>query len=110
MNSRGIRRRERHRGVRLGERGAADRPGRRERAVTASATEHVTMLVVEVGNRAGAWRDAADDAELAYRWWMLTEHPDRDDAAAVYLAAIDREEKAAAEYRRAAEDCWRTVP
>jgi hypothetical protein len=110
MKRTGIRRRERHRGAPFGERGAADRPGRRERAVTASARAHVTTLVVEVGNRASAWRDAAVDAELSYRWWKLAEQPDRDDAGAVYLAAIDREEKAAAEYNRALEDCCRAVP
>ena len=110
MKSRGIRRRERHRGAPFGERGAVDRHARREPAVTASARAHVTTLVVEVGNRASAWRDAAVDAELSYRWWNLAEQPDRDDAAAVYLAAIDREEKAAAEYSRALEDCCRAVP
>ena len=110
MKSRGIRRRERHRGAPFGESEAVDRTGKRERAVTASGRAHVTTLVVEVGNRASAWRDAAVDAELSYRWWKLAEEPDRDDAAAVYLAAIEREEKAAAEYSRALEDCCRAVP
>ena len=110
MKSRRIRRREPHRSAPFGGRGAVARPGRRERAVTESARSHVTTLVVEVGNRASAWRDAADDAELAYRWWTIADHLGRGDAAAVYLAAIDREEKAAAEYSRALEDCCRAVP
>ena len=105
MKSRGIRRRQRRRRAPLGEREAVDRTRVRQRAVAASARAHVTTLVVEVGNRASAWRDAALDAELAYLWWKLAEQPDREDAAVVYLAAIEREEKAAAEYSRAFEDC-----
>ena len=110
MKSRGIRRRESHRGAPFGGRGAVDRPGMRQRPVTASARAHVTTLVVEVGNRASAWRDAAFDAELSYLWWKLAQRRDRDDAAAVYLAAIEREEKAAAEYRWAFEACCSAVP
>jgi hypothetical protein len=70
----------------------------------------ITRLVVDVGNRASAWRGAAGDAELAYRSWKTAPREQRGDAAAVYLAAIEREEKAAAEYRRALEACWSAVP
>jgi hypothetical protein len=65
---------------------------------------------VDVGNRASAWRGAAFDAELAYRSWKVADQADRDEAAASYLAAIEREEKAAAEYSRAVEACRNTLP
>jgi hypothetical protein len=66
--------------------------------------------VVEVGNSAGAWRGAAVDAELAFRWWTTADSADRARAATAYLAAIEREEKAASEYRRALEACATAVP
>ena len=72
--------------------------------------EHVTRLVVEVGNRAQAWRSAATETELALRWWREASPGQRDDAAAVYLAATEREETAANEYRRVWETCCATVP
>jgi hypothetical protein len=72
--------------------------------------QHVTRLVVEVGNRAQSWRDAALDAELAFLWWQAAGQGERDSAAASYLAAIEREEKAASEYSRASEACCATLP
>jgi hypothetical protein len=72
--------------------------------------EHVTRLVVEAGNGAQSWRDAALDAELAFAWWQSAAPGRRDAAAASYLAAIEREEKAANEYRRASEACCATLP
>jgi hypothetical protein len=71
---------------------------------------YMTRLVAEVGNRATAWREAADDAEFAFRAWQTTNQADRANAAAVYLAAIEREEKAANEYRDALDACSATVP
>jgi len=104
------RRRSRRNGEPL-ERGAAvERPGTRERRCSPRVKEHVTRLVVDVGNRAGAWREAAVEAELAFRWWQHAGQLDRAKAAAVYLAAIEREEKAASEYSRALEACCSTVP
>lgn len=81
-----------------------------EQAVGPARREHVYGLVVEVGNRANAWRDAALDSEAAYRWWRDASDGERGDAAAVYVAAIDREEQAAAEFNRALEECSTTVP
>jgi hypothetical protein len=72
--------------------------------------DHITRLVVDVGNRADAWRGAAAETELAFPWWTTAARRDRDDAAAVYLAATEREETAAREYRRAWETCCMTVP
>jgi acyl-CoA reductase-like NAD-dependent aldehyde dehydrogenase len=72
--------------------------------------EQVTRLVIEVGDRASAWRDAALDAELAFRSWASAPPVERAGAAAAYLAAIEREEKAADEYRSAVEACASTRP
>jgi hypothetical protein len=70
----------------------------------------ITRLVVEVGNRAAAWRSAAAETELAFQWWTEAAQGERDGAAAVYLAATEREETAANEYRRVWETCCTTVP
>jgi hypothetical protein len=80
------------------------------RASSPLVKERITRLVVEVGNRASAWRQAAVDAELAYRWWKSAVDVDRGKAAAAYLAAIEREEKAANEYSRALETCSSATP
>jgi hypothetical protein len=89
----------------------ADQPARvPQRSRSRRVEEHITRLVVEVGNSASAWRDAALDAELAFRWWTSAPHGELAGAAAVYLAAIEREEKAANEYRTAVEACASTVP
>jgi hypothetical protein len=72
--------------------------------------QHITRLVVEVGNSASAWRDAALDAERAFRWWASAPPIERAAAAAVYLAAIEREEKAANDYRSAVEACASALP
>jgi hypothetical protein len=71
------------------------------RAVSPRVWANVTRPVVEVGNRASAWRGAAFDAELAFRSWKAAPQAQRGNAAAGYLAAIEREEKAATEYRQA---------
>ena len=110
MKIRGIRRRSRQSGAPSFERGAAERTSVLGLAISPRAREHVTRLVVEVGNRASQWREAAVDAELAYGRWKSALQTDRPDAAAVYLAAIEREEKAADENSRALEACWGTSP
>ena len=89
----------------------ADEPARTpQHSRSLRVKQHITRLVVEVGNSASAWRDAALDAELAFRWWASAPHIERAGAAAVYLAAIEREEKAANEYSRALEACCISVP
>lgn len=86
------------------------RRGATPRTIRAGAKERATRLVVDVGNRAGAWREAATDAERAFVWWRSAPARERRDAATAYLAAIDREEKAATEYWRAWEACCSIVP
>jgi hypothetical protein len=89
---------------------AVARPETQGPAISPGVRDYITRLVVDVGNRASAWRGAAADVELAYRWWKGAPLEARSDAAAAYLAALEREEKAAAEYRRALEACWSAVP
>jgi hypothetical protein len=72
--------------------------------------ERCTRLFVEVGNRAQSWREAALDAVLAFRRWQMASAAERGTAAVGYLAAIDREEKAASEYSRASEACCILLP
>ena len=91
-------------------RGELARPQTLARSVSPRVRAQITRLVVDVGNRASAWRGAADDAELAYRRWKTAPQQERGDAAAAYLAAIEREEKAAAEYSVALDACCGTVP
>jgi hypothetical protein len=92
-------------------RSTADRPARApQHSRSPRAKEHITMLVIEVGNSASAWRDAALDAERAFGWWASAPRCERAGAAAVYLAAIELEEKAANEYRSAVEACASAVP
>ena len=109
MKIRVIRRRQVQRAAPPVQGDAVERPHKLRRAVSPRVREQVTRLVVDVANRAGAWRDAAFDAELAYRWWKTAPVGERGDAAAVYVAAIEREEKAAAEYGHAVEACRNTA-
>jgi hypothetical protein len=50
-----------------------------------------------------AWREAATDVEAASRQWQAARDGEREGAALAYFVALDREEKAAAEYKIA----WR---
>ena len=52
-----------------------------------------------------AWVFAARDAQLALSAWLFSARPERPEAFAVYRAAFDREERAAAVLRmRATRD------
>jgi hypothetical protein len=110
MKIRGIRQQRVHSTAPPVRRGPVARADALGPAISPRVREHVTTLVVDVANRASAWRDAALDAELACRRWRAAPDAERGDAAAGYLAAIEREEKAAAEYNRAFEACSTTVP
>jgi hypothetical protein len=58
--------------------------------------------------RFDSWREAADDVEAAARRWQNTSPDDRRAAALGFFAALDREEKAAAEYEQAWR-AWRPI-
>lgn len=89
---------------------SARRAGKTQPAFSRLVKEHLTTLIVDVGNRASAWRDAAVDAELAFRSWQSAAQAHRGEGAAVYLAAIEREEQAANEYSRALDACCNALP
>lgn len=110
MKITGIRRHRPRSVTASGSREPIARPKAKQRAISPRVRAQITRLVVDVGNRASAWRGAADDAELAYRRWKTAALGERGDAAAAYLAAVEREEKAAAEYSRALDACCSTVP
>jgi hypothetical protein len=56
-----------------------------------------------------AWRGAADVVEATARDWTSAEALRRAVAAGAYFAALDREERAAADYERAWETWWRAI-
>ena len=50
------------------------------------------------------WREECAAVEEAYRDWLAAGRENRSSAFAAYSAALDREEHAAARYRRLVED------
>jgi hypothetical protein len=90
--------------------GVVERLAAAVRKCSPSVKAHITRLVVEVGDRSDAWRDAAVEAELAFVRWKRAAQGARAAAAAAYMVAIDCEEQAANEYRRAWEACCTAVP
>ena len=53
------------------------------------------------------WRDESRAVAESYRNWGSATLPDREGAFDEYLAALDREERAAGGYRRAVEQTQR---
>jgi hypothetical protein len=53
-----------------------------------------------VPTRAG-WRDACAAVAVSYEDWKCSDRPDEKLAFSVYVAALDREQQAAAAYQRA---------
>jgi hypothetical protein len=82
----------------------------RERAFGVGARDRLTRLVVDVGDRSEAWRNAAIDAERAFARWRAAPPGERSREARRYLAAIDLEERAAIDFRCAWEACCSAVP
>ena len=48
-----------------------------------------------------SWRDACAAVAVSYENWKCSARPDKRLAFSVYVAALDREEQAAAAYQRA---------
>ena len=48
-----------------------------------------------------SWRDACAAVAVSYEDWKCADRPDNKLAFSVYVAALDREEQAAAAYQRA---------
>ena len=82
-----------------------ERTTRQMHPLTRISQRRGVRQLVELDRRALSWRAAAGNAELAFRSWGRAATKDRDAAAARYLAAIDREERAAQEYRDAVHAC-----
>jgi hypothetical protein len=87
-------------------------PFRRERAAKAPSSPGSGQRPVEstraqlrryVLSYYDAWREAAIDVEAAARQWRAARDAERNGAALAFFAALDREQKAAAEY----EIAWR---
>ena len=60
----------------------------------------VTSPVDVVVNGYVTWREASAAAAAAYDAWTRTRPPETAKAFAEYVAALDREERAAGEYQR----------
>ena len=48
-----------------------------------------------------SWRDACAAVAVSYEDWKCSDRPDEKLAFSVYVAALDREQQAAAAYQRA---------
>jgi hypothetical protein len=68
-----------------------------------SVVSPVSTLIDAVMDGYVDWREESSAVELAYRRWVQAAAGDRELAFDAYLAALDREESAANEYRRLIE-------
>jgi hypothetical protein len=64
--------------------------------VFAAASAAVTAVPTDVEDPFGAWRSARDEANLAYAAWCNGTSDTWHETYAVFVAAVDREETAAA--------------
>jgi hypothetical protein len=70
------------------------------RSATASPSNELIDAVME---RYVTWREQSVAVEAAYRRWSFAPTEDRELAYDDYAASLDREERAADEYRRLVE-------
>ena len=70
---------------------------------SASARGRRRQIVDEMMDDYVSWREACAAVALAYENWKCAERQDKKHALSVYVAALDREEQAAAAYQRAVE-------
>jgi hypothetical protein len=68
-----------------------------------------STLIDAMMERYVSWREECATVENAYRNWLRARREDRSAAFAAYSAALDREEYAAAAYRRLVEDAQSQV-
>jgi hypothetical protein len=62
------------------------------------ATTHT--LIDDLMNAYQGWCKASAAVDSTYRRWSIASSPDAGEAFAAYVAALDREERASAEYAR----------
>jgi len=74
---------------------------RRKRSVHDSPT---SLIIDAMMDRYVSWREACAAVEKSYRDWLSARSEDRAAAFTQYSAALDREERAAAEYQRLTEE------
>lgn len=67
------------------------------------AFRRLTGMVGAVDRHAHTWRCATAEADRAFRLWQSAPRRQRPLAALAFFAALDREERAALDYRRAWE-------
>ncbi len=67
------------------------------------------MIIDAMMDRYVSWREACAAVEKSYRDWLSARSEDRAAAFAAYSAALDREERAAAEYQRLTEEAASAV-
>jgi hypothetical protein len=77
-----------------------------KRTTSEAPPSHVIDAVIE---RYVAWREESVAVNAAYGFWSRAAQRDRAQAFGVYLAALDREELAAAEYRSVVEQVGRSA-
>jgi hypothetical protein len=80
--------------IRANSRGARDRS-------SASAGARRRQYVDDMMDDYVSWRDACAAVAVSYENWKCSDRPDSRLAFSVYVAALDREEQAAAAYRQA---------
>lgn len=69
------------------------------------APESPSRAVVDaIMDRYVNWRERSAAVEMAFDSWRKASRPERELAFAAYLTSLDREERAAAEFRRAVEE------
>jgi hypothetical protein len=68
---------------------------------SASAGGRRRQIVDEMMDDYVSWREACAAVAVAYEDWKCSERRDKKLAFSVYVAALDREEQAAASYQRA---------
>jgi hypothetical protein len=57
-------------------------------------------LIDDLMNAYQGWCEASAAVDSAYQRWSIASSPDAAEAFAAYVAALDREERASAEYAR----------
>ncbi|HUA03920.1 MAG TPA: hypothetical protein VMB27_08460 [Solirubrobacteraceae bacterium] len=68
-----------------------------------TALKPMSALIDAVMDGYVTWREASVAVESAYHRWRLASRDEREVAFGHYFAALDREERAASEYRRLVE-------
>jgi hypothetical protein len=69
--------------------------------MTRTSSGRRSKIVDEMIDDYVSWREACEALAMSYENWSRSDRPDEKLACSVYVAALDREEQAAAQYQRA---------